>query len=227
MSPSRPLTSQRTYLKSTTSTLRSTCRFPTQVRWCSTTLSRPDFVFKVWSSVLYKPAVTDVSVVFCRGKVSVCELQRAAGKGRRPSPLSKPGRLQEEEGADLMQPIHHPQPTLHVWMEAWVYASVCECVRVCVWHPEEICLNVDTTDCLSKHRRYRSIIFPKRISLGRTMSAFLLFFFVILHNHTHTLSCAFYAVNFFTPLSDSWKFFLFLFFLNGLMDYYLEQRMLS
>lgn len=36
-----------------------------------------------------------------RGKVFVCELQRAAGEGRRSPQVPQPGRLQEEEGTDL------------------------------------------------------------------------------------------------------------------------------
>lgn len=52
--------------------------------------------------------------VFCRGQVSVREFQRAAGEGRRPPQVTESGRLQEEEGADLMPPVHHSESTMHV-----------------------------------------------------------------------------------------------------------------
>lgn len=71
-----------------------------------------------------------VSVLFRRGQVSVRELQRAAGEGRRPSPLPQPGGLQEEEGADLKRPLPppawHPEPTFGMcdWWRECVRASV-------------------------------------------------------------------------------------------------------
>lgn len=59
----------------------------------------------------------------------------------------------------------------------------------------------------------------------------LFFFFVVLHNHTHLLSRAFYAVNLFHSHVRFYKVLLFFFFFfpNGLgvMDYYLEQKTLS
>lgn len=63
------------------------------------------------------------------------------------------------------------------------------------------------------------------------MPTFFFFFFVILHNHTHLVSCAFYAVNLFHSHVRFYKVFVFFvfFFLNGLrvVDYYLEQKTLS
>jgi len=43
-----------------------------------------------------------ISSSFHRGKVSVCELQRATGEGRCPPQVPQPGGLQEEEGPDLI-----------------------------------------------------------------------------------------------------------------------------
>lgn len=107
-SPSRPLTSLRTYLKSMILTLRLTSRFPTQVSsFCTSSSLRLDTNMCSVISQLF-------SLVSRRSKVSVGELQRAAGEGRRPPQVPQPGRLQEEEGADLMQPVHHSESTMHV-----------------------------------------------------------------------------------------------------------------
>lgn len=105
-------------------------------------------------------------------------------------------------------------------LASWTHFGMCdwchECVRasegVWVWHPEEIRLNVDPTDCLSKRKEAQVDDFPekKRTSPGRTSHSF--FFVVVLHNHTHLLSRAFYAVNLFHSHVRFYKVLLFCFF---------------
>lgn len=211
MSPSRPLTSQRTYSKSMTLTWRSTCRFPTQVS--GHPQSRlPDsarfssFLLPSLKS-FQRPHCRVLCPSLCRGQVSVSELQRAASEGRRPSSLAQPGRLQEEEGADLMQPpqlLHEPSSfACVIWRHTCASEQVSEC------NIQRLCLNVVPVDCPNAGGTGWWFSLGEIIS-WKNNAHFLLF--VILHNHTHWLSCAFYATCF-TPMSDSVKVFFVFFFL--------------
>lgn len=216
MSPSRPLTSQRTYLKSTTLTWRSTCRFPTRVGGRSQPhLSGPAhfsaFVVNVphWPWKVLWPHCC--ACALCRGQVSVRELQRAAGKGRRPSPLPQPGRLQEEEGADLKPPSAGiRRPTL-----AWANGGVNVYVRASVTSRGFM------SECWSsglfiQAQEAQVEDFPEKKRISWKNNVHVLSFLSVC---IITLSCWVVRVmqsTCFTPMSDSIKFFfavfLFLFF---------------